>query len=153
MLAFMFTLTTNLCQPAPMSMEVRQDASGGMQLKFRRIQNIVRVGKSWVNLMAPFLAIEMRIKCDTWLILNTTIIIIMSQIAIWKNGIRHQMTSYCVVIVAGEQMQVLRLYVHHVKSIIVYSAQRHLTCATDRPIVAKSQRLEIGKFCLVFEGG
>ncbi len=69
--------------------------------------------------MAPFLAIEMRIKCDTWLILNMKIIIIMSQIAIWKNGIRHQMTSYYVVIVAGEQMQVLRLYVHPVKSIIV----------------------------------
>jgi len=90
-----------------------------MRLKIQTDPNIVGLGKSWVNLMAPFLTIEMRIKCDTWLILNTTIMIIMSQIAIWKNGIRHQMTSYCDVIVAGEQMQVLRLYAHPVKSTIV----------------------------------
>lgn len=42
-----------------------------------------------------------------------------SQIPVWKNGTQHQMTLYCVVIVAGEQTQGLRLFVHHVKSIIV----------------------------------
>jgi hypothetical protein len=42
-----------------------------------------------------------------------------SQIPVWKNGTQHQMTSYCVVIVAGEQTQGLRLSIHHVKSIIV----------------------------------
>jgi hypothetical protein len=45
--------------------------------------------------------------------------IIISQVSAWKNGIRSQMTLYFVVIVAGEQMHIPRLFVLLVKSIIV----------------------------------
>ncbi|HKG71970.1 MAG TPA: hypothetical protein VKA87_08725 [Nitrososphaeraceae archaeon] len=55
---------------------------------------------------------------DYDVILNRMIIII-SKVALWKNGILVQMTSYCGVIVTGEQTEILRLSAHHVKSIIV----------------------------------
>jgi hypothetical protein len=59
---------------------------------------------------------------QTTAFLNMTIIIIISQIAVWKNGTKHQMTLYCAVIAAGEQTRVLRLSVLPVKSIIVQIA-------------------------------
>jgi hypothetical protein len=55
---------------------------------------------------------------DYDVILNRMTIII-SRVALWKNGNLVQMTLYCVVIVAGEQTEILRLSAHHVKSIIV----------------------------------
>jgi hypothetical protein len=50
--------------------------------------------------------------------LNLTIIEVIFQITVWKNGIWHQMTLYSVVIVAGEQTHT-RLSVLPVKSTIV----------------------------------
>lgn len=61
-----------------------------------------------------------------------TIVEIVSQIAVWKNGTQHQMTLYCAVTVAGEQTHKLRLFAHHAKSIIVWIAYLRLTCAMDR---------------------
>jgi hypothetical protein len=55
---------------------------------------------------------------DYDVILNRMIIII-SKVALWKNGILVQMTLYCAVIVAGEQTEILRLSALPVKSIIV----------------------------------
>ena len=53
-----------------------------------------------------------------WVLLNRMHIIIIV-VPAWKNGIRHQMTLYYVVIAAGEQAHILRLSVHPAKSIIV----------------------------------
>jgi hypothetical protein len=47
------------------------------------------------------------------------IIIIVSEISLWKNGIPFPTTLYCFVIVAGEQMHKLRSFVLPARSIIV----------------------------------
>jgi hypothetical protein len=65
-------------------------------------------------------------------ILNMTIIIMSQIAAVWKNGTQHQMTLFCAVVVAGEQTQVLRLFVLPVKSIIVWIVWQHLIYAMDR---------------------
>jgi hypothetical protein len=69
-------------------------------------------------------------------------IILTSQIAVWKNGIQHQMTLYCVVIVAGEQMLILRSFVHPMKSTIVKIAYQRLTCAKDRRTTVNPCQME-----------
>ena len=66
----------------------------------------------------------------------------MSQIAaVWKNGTQHQMTLFCAVVVAGEQTQVLRLFVLPVKSIIVWIVWQHLIYAMDRSVIVKSYEM------------
>ena len=78
------------------------------------------------------LVVRIRLLQTILLHFNMTIINRVSRIAVWKNGTQHQMTLYCAVTVAGEQTHKLRLFVLHVKSIIVWIAYLRLTCAMDR---------------------
>jgi hypothetical protein len=113
-------MTKSIAEEHIFANESKSAAPVGCSRKFRRILIELSCITTIIHFLSPFpiLEIKARRKCMP-LILNTMFIIIISQIAVWRKGIQHQMTLYCVVAVAGERTHKLRLSVRPVKNIIV----------------------------------